>query len=183
MEGRDRALAEGSAWDIHKCSGRPTAKHCNITYFQDKEEFLSIESITESLSMNAHVFIRVHFINYREKDIQKDNTFHWAETWTMLSLLSPWKWNSPIAHLWDESKASGQDSFSLVRGKRIAPQEFPPAMRHISHCSGLSCCAAGAWYPGTECCFPPCRNPYSQQVWGVLICHTTSSSDGAEHAC
>lgn len=81
MEGRDRNLAEGSAQGH---SQMPKKAHNKAQQYQllsgrgtcVREEVLSIESTAKSLSMNAHVFVGVYFINYQEKDVQKGNSSH-----------------------------------------------------------------------------------------------------------
>lgn len=96
MEGRERVLAEGSAQRHSQMlkKAHSKAQQCHLLSGQGtwvREEVLRRESITKSLSMNAHIFIGGYFINYQEKDVQKDNALHWAEAWSMLPLLSLWK--------------------------------------------------------------------------------------------
>lgn len=74
--------AHNKAWQCHLLSGQG---------IWVREEVLSIEYITKSLSMKAYVFTGMYFINYQEKDVQKGNPLHWAETWSMPPLLSHWK--------------------------------------------------------------------------------------------
>lgn len=56
--------------------------------------------------MDARVFIGVYFITSKEKDVEKDNTLHWAKTVYLVHAPS-------TLSLKMKSKVSGQDPSAL----------------------------------------------------------------------